>query len=323
MLIVGLIVVNIAVWAGALVAFHGSAVLMGTAVLAYGLGLRHAVDADHIAAIDNVTRKLMHDGRPPRATGLFFSLGHSTVVMLAAVAVAFGARALVHDSSSADALRGVGTALSAVFLLAIGVVNLIILRTVYRAFDELRRTGNVANTSGAFSGKVVARIARPLFGLVKSSAYMYPLGFLFGLGFDTATEVGVLAIAAAEATKGLSTWSVLIFPGLFAAGMALVDTADTLVMVRVYGWALTHPARKLFYNFSITLASVVVALAIGGIEALGLVQARGRWTGSFWRTVEALNGNLGNLGYIVIALFVASWIGSVLVYRAKGYHRLT
>jgi len=317
-----LVVVNIAVWCAALITFSGSAVLIGTALLAYGLGLRHAVDADHIAAIDNVTRKLMHEGRAPSATGLFFSLGHSTVVLLAAVAVALGARALLRDGSSAEVVRGLGTAVSAAFLLAIGAVNLVILRTVYRAFDELRRTGTVVGAPGAFNGKILARMARPLFALVKSSAHMYPLGFLFGLGFDTATEIGVLAIAATEATKGLSTWSVLIFPGLFAAGMALVDTADTLVMVRVYGWALTHPARKLFYNFSITLASVVVALAIGGIEALGLAQARGRWTGAFWRAIVALNGNLGSLGYIVIALFAASWIGSILVYRAKGYHRL-
>jgi nickel/cobalt transporter (NiCoT) family protein len=317
---------NIAAWAWALVAFHDYPVLLGTAFLAYGFGLRHAVDADHIAAIDNVTRKLMQQGERPLAAGFYFSLGHSTVVVLASIAVAITASAL---TSRFDALREVGgligTSVSALFLFAVAAANLFILAAVYRSFRAVRSGGSLTapQLELALSGRgLLGRLFRPVFRLVAKSWHMYPLGFLFGLGFDTATEIALLGIAAAEAAKGLAIWSILIFPALFTAGMSLVDTTDSVVMVGAYGWAFVKPVRKLYYNLTITFTSVVVAVAVGGIEALGLVADRLALDGPFWRFIGLLNDNFGSLGYLIIAIFAASWLVSALVYRFMGYDRV-
>jgi high-affinity nickel-transport protein len=317
---------NVAAWIWALIAFRDFPILLGTALLAYSFGLRHAVDADHIAAIDNVTRKLMQEGKRPVAVGLFFSLGHSAVVVLASIAIALTASALEEKFAGfADVGGLVGTSISALFLLAIAVMNLVILRGVGRAFRRVRAGGRYVEEdldTLLAGGGLLARIFRPLFGLIGRSWHMFPLGFLFGLGFDTASEVALLGISAAEASKGLPIWSILVFPTLFTAGMSLVDTTDGILMLGAYGWAFVKPVRKLYYNMIITLVSVMVALLVGGIEALGLIHDRFDLSGGVWDVIGGLNDNFGSLGYLIIAIFAASWIVSALVYRLKGYDEL-
>jgi nickel/cobalt transporter (NiCoT) family protein len=321
-----LIGANVLAWAWALVAFRDYPVLIGTAFLAYTFGLRHAVDADHIAAIDNVTRKLMQDGERPISVGLFFSLGHSTVVVLASVAVALAAGALEGRFASFKLVGGViGTLVSAAFLFLVAAANLLILLSVYRTFRDVRRGRPFAeedmNHLLAQRG-FLGRLFRPMFRLVTRSWHMYPLGFLFGLGFDTATEIGLLGISAAEASKGLPIWSIMVFPALFTAGMTLIDTTDGILMLGAYGWAFTKPIRKLYYNLTITSVSVLVAVLVGGIEALGLVADQLKLEGPFWSFIGALNDNFGSLGYLIIAIFVGSWLFSMAIYRLGRFDLL-
>ncbi|HEV2674432.1 MAG TPA: HoxN/HupN/NixA family nickel/cobalt transporter [Aliidongia sp.] len=321
-----LIAANLAAWGWALAAFHDHPIQLGTALLAYGFGLRHAVDADHIAAIDNVTRKLMQDGKRPAAVGFFFSLGHSTVVVLASVALAVTATAFKDQFEDFKSIGGViGTLVSALFLLAIAAMNLVILATAYRTFRRVKAGAPYveADLDLLLAGRgLLARLFRPLFRLIRSSWHMYPLGFLFGLGFDTATEVGLLGISATQASQGLSIWSILVFPALFTAGMSLVDTADSILMLGAYGWAFVKPIRKLYYNMTLTFVSVVTALLVGSIEALGLAADRFGLEGGFWAGIGALNDNFGTIGYVIIALFALSWIVSAAIYRLRGYDRL-
>jgi len=321
-----LIAANLGAWAWAFTAFHDHPVLLGTALLAYGFGLRHAVDADHIAAIDNVTRTLMQDGKRPVAVGFFFSLGHSTIVVLASVAIAVTATAFKDQFEAFKSIGGViGTLVSALFLLAIAAMNIVILVTVYRTFRRVKAGAPYVeeDLNMLLAGRgLLARLFRPLFRMIRQSWHMYPLGVLFGLGFDTATEVGLLGISAAQASEGLSIWSILVFPALFTAGMSLVDTTDSILMLGAYGWAFVKPIRKLYYNMTITFVSVVVALLVGGIEALGLVGDQFGFEGTFWDGIGALNDNFGTIGYLIIAVFVLSWIVSAIIYRARGYDRL-
>jgi len=318
-----LAVVNVVVWAIAFTTFQGFPLLIGTSVIAYSFGLRHAVDADHIAAIDNVTRKLMQEGKRPAGVGFFFSLGHSTVVILASVAIAFAATAIQKNFPQFQQVGGViGTAVSAGFLFAIAIANMFVLRDVYKTFKDVKK-------GGAYSGQslndllsqsgLVGRIFRPFLKLIRQSWHMYPLGFLFGLGFDTATEIGVLGITAAEATKGLPVWSILIFPALFTAGMSLVDTTDGVLMLAAYGWAYVKPLRKLFYNLTITFISVLVALLVGGIEAFSVIGDKLELKGRFWDFVGKLSGDFGTLGYFIIGIFIVSWIASTIIYRVQKY----
>jgi nickel/cobalt transporter (NiCoT) family protein len=317
---------NLLAWFWALVAFHDYPVLLGTAFLAYGFGLRHAVDADHIAAIDNATRKLMQEGKRPAALGFYFALGHSTVVVVASIAVAATAGWLRQDFPRLQEVGGlVGTGISALFLLAVAVVNLFIFVAVWKSFHRVRageKLGEGELDSMLAGQGFLARLVRPLFRLVTRSWHMFTVGLLFGLGFDTATEIGLLGIAASEAAHGLSLWATLVFPALFTAGMCLIDAADSVLMVGAYGWALAKPVRKLYYNLTITFASVVVALLIGGVELLGLAIERLGLTGPFWNAVAALNDNFGSIGYVVLAIFIVSWLGSMVIYRLKGYGAL-
>jgi len=317
---------NVAVWLWALVAFREYPVLLGTALLAYSFGLRHAVDADHIAAIDNVTRKLMQDGKRPTGVGFFFALGHSTVVVFTSIALILTAGALRTRFGSLREVGGViGTSVSALFLFAIAATNLAVLFSVYRTFERVTRGEPfVEQDLDLLVSRrgLLGRLFRPLFRLIGASWHMYPLGFLFGLGFDTATEIGLFGISAAEASKGLPTTSILIFPALFTAGMALVDTTDSVLMLGAYGWAFTKPIRKLYYNLTITAVSVLVAVLVGGVEALGLIAGKLGLHGTIWRAITGLNENFGALGYAVIGVFVISWIASILFYRRKGYDRL-
>ena len=314
-----LLAFNVGAWVWAVLASRHYPLLLGTALLAYSFGLRHAVDADHIAAIDNVTRKLMQEGKRPVAVGFMFSLGHSTVVVLGSAAIAAAALALQHRMDGVREIGGVvGTLVSAVFLLGIAFVNMVVLRSIYRAFVRVR--GGAPYVEEDFDMLLadrgfLSRLFRPMFRIITRSWHMYPLGVLFGLGFDTATEIGLLGIAAAEASKGLSLVSILVFPVLFAAGMSLIDTTDNILMLGAYGWAFIKPVRKLYYNMTITFVSVLVALVVGGIEALGLLAGHFRLGGMFWDAVRRLNNNFGALGYFIIAIFALSWVVSIAIYK--------
>jgi len=314
-----LFILNAAAWIWAIVAFRHYPVLLGTALLAYSFGLRHAVDADHIAAIDNVTRKLMQQGKRPVAVGFLFSLGHSTIVVLGSAAIAATAVALQHRMDAARAIGGViGTLVSTLFLFAIAIANLIVLRSIYRSFVRVRAGAPYVEEDFDLllaDRGFLSRLFRPMFDLITRSWHMYPLGFLFGLGFDTATEIGLLGISAAEASKGLSLWSILVFPVLFAAGMSLIDTTDNILMLGAYGWAFIKPVRKLYYNLTITSVSVLVALIVGGIEALGLLADQFHLKGLVWTQVQRLNNNFGVLGYCIVGLFTLSWIVSLAIYK--------
>jgi len=321
-----LIPANVLAWIWALVMFRDQPVLLGTALLAYTFGLRHAVDADHIAAIDNITRKLMQSGARPISVGLFFSLGHSTVVIVASFFVALAVSALQDRFDNFSEIGGlIGTGVSAFFLLVVGVANLFILASVYRVFRAVKRGERFIeedlNALLAQRG-VIGRMLRRLFGVISKSWHMYPLGILFGLGFDTATEIALLGMSASQSAEGMSMWSILVFPVLFTVGMSLVDATDSILMVRAYGWAFVKPIRKLYYNMTITAMSVVVALVIGGIEALGLIGRKLDLSGRFWEAIEGLNENLGAMGYLIVAIFLVSWLVSTLVYRIKRYDEI-
>ena len=321
-----LLVANIMVWAAAFWAFHAYPVLLGTCLLAYTFGLRHAVDADHIAAIDNVTRKLMQDGKRPVAVGLYFSLGHSTIVILASAALAATATALKSRFNEFKAIGGiVGTVVSASFLLLIAFANILVLIGVFKAFQRVKSGGRYEEEDLDLllaNRGLLSRIFKPLFELIRTSWHMYPLGFLFGLGFDTATEIGVLGMSAAGAAQGMSIWSIMIFPLLFTAGMTLIDTTDSVLMLGAYGWAFVKPIRKLYYNMTITFVSIVIALLVGGIEGLGVIGGQLGLTSGFWAVIGALNENFGAIGYLIIGIFVFSWIVSFAIYRVKGYDRI-
>ena len=296
---------NAAVWAAALIVFSGPrSLLLGTAVLAYTFGLRHAVDADHICAIDNVTRRLMQDGKRPVGVGFFFSLGHSTIVIALTLLIVLAAAAVRQHLPGLEGVGGiVGTSISAGFLFVIAAINAFVLADIVRAFRRAKRGEAIEYSSVSESLEqrgLLGRIFKPLLRMVSNSRQMYPIGVLFGLGFDTATEVGLLGIAAIEAGKGLPIWAILIFPALFTAGMSLVDTTDGVLMPGAYGWAFVDPMRKLYYNMTITSASVLVAVLVGGIEVAGMIGA---------------NVDTGWLGFAIVGAFVASWLLSVAFYR--------
>jgi nickel/cobalt transporter (NiCoT) family protein len=321
-----LLAMNVAAWLWAVLAFRHYPVLLGTAFLAYSFGLRHAVDADHIAAIDNVTRKLMQEGKRPVAVGFMFSLGHSTIVVIGSILIAATALSLQHHLDAVRHIGGIiGTSVSTLFLFAIAIVNLIVLRSIYAAFKRVRRGERYVEEDFDMllgSRGFLSRLFRPMFALITRSWHMYPLGILFGLGFDTATEIAMLGISAAEASKGLSLWSILVFPALFAAGMSLVDTTDNILMLGAYGWAFVKPIRKIYYNMTITFVSVIVALVVGGIEALGLFAGQMHCQGPCWDFVGRLNENFGMLGYCIVGLFAVSWIVSIGIYKWRRFDEL-
>ncbi len=298
-----LIAGNVAAWLWAFAAFHGQSVLFGTALLAYGLGLRHAVDADHIAAIDNVTRRLMETGRRPIGIGLFFSLGHSSVVVAASIGVAATAEGMRSWMARWHEVAGaVGTLVSSGFLLVIAAINAMVVLDVVRRL----RAGHVAPAEGFAATGVVSRFLAPVFGLITRSWHMYPLGLLFGLGFDTATEIALLGISAAGASHGLRIWSILVFPALFTAGMSLVDSADGVLMLGAYGRAFGASRGRLYYNLAITSFSVLVAVLVG------VWQVRGFFTGKspLWSSAD--------LGVAVICIFTIAWLASLVATRRTG-----
>lgn len=320
-----LLIFNIVAWASA---FAGFAVhyptLLGTALLAYTFGLRHAVDADHISAIDNVTRKLMQENKRPVAVGFFFSLGHSTIVVALSIAIAIAATFI---QSSIPALKNagglIGTSVSATFLFLIAFINILVLWEIFQTFQKVKR-GDEYNdqTLDEFLNQrgLMGRFFRPLLKLVDRSWKMYPVGVLFGLGFDTATEVGLLGIAAFEAGKGLPILYIMLFPLLFMAGMCLIDTTDGILMLGAYGWAFVRPIRKLYYNMNITLVSVLVALLVGTIEVFSIIVMEFNLSGGIWDYIGNLD--FGLLGSVIIGTFIVSWVVSTIIYKIKKYDNI-
>lgn len=322
-----LILYNLFAWLLAFYFFHNNPLLFSTAILAYTFGLRHAVDADHIAAIDNVTRKLMQEGKQPVSAGLFFSLGHSTVVVIATVCVALATATLTHSDLTRWHEIGsiVCTSISAIFLILIALVNLLIFISIFKIFQQVR-LGNKNREEDidqliSKQGFLAKRFRR-LFQVITHSWQMYPLGFLFALGFDTATEIILLGIAASETVHGLSFWSVLIFPALFTAGMTLIDTTDSILMLGAYGWAFMKPIRKLYYNLTITFVSVIIAFSLGTVEVLGLIANKIEANGYIWNVIKGINSHFDILGYIIIGIFMVSWIISVVAYKLMQFDKL-
>jgi nickel/cobalt transporter (NiCoT) family protein len=298
----------------------GKAFGIGVGLTAYALGLRHAFDADHIAAIDNTTRKLMSDGQRPLAVGFFFSLGHSTVVFALAMLLAIGAKAIVgpveDDSSTLHHYTGlIGTSVSGVFLYLIAILNLVVLAGILRVFLRLRR-GEYDEAeleqhldNRGLLNRLLGRFTRS----ITKSWHMYPIGLLFGLGFDTATEITLLVLAGTSAAAGLPWYAILCLPVLFTAGMCLLDTIDGSFMNFAYGWAFSNPVRKIYYNITITGLSVVVALLIGSIELLDLFAGQLGWRGPFWDWLGGLD--LNTVGFVIVGLFVSTWAVALLVWR--------
>jgi high-affinity nickel-transport protein len=294
---------------------------VGIGITAYTLGMRHAFDADHISAIDNTTRKLMADGKRPLSVGFFFSLGHSSVVFALSLLLSLGMHALtgsVRDGSSGlhQVTSIVGTGVSGAFLYLIAAVNVVVLSGIIKVFRDMRR--------GRYDEKTLEqhlndrgflnRIFRKVMGSIRHSRQMYGVGLLFGLGFDTATEVALLVLAGTGAAGGLPWYAILCLPVLFAAGMSLFDTIDGSFMNFAYGWAFANPVRKIYYNITITGLSVLVAVLIGTVELVGLLGQELQLGGAFWTWIEGLNIN--TLGFFVVGLFVLTWVIAVLVWRA-------
>jgi high-affinity nickel-transport protein len=293
---------------------------LGTGILAYTLGMRHAFDADHIAAIDNTTRKLLNDGDRPLSVGFFFSLGHSSVVFVLAVLLNFGIRGLgaqlrnggstLHSSTNL-----IGTSVSAGFLFLIAALNLVILAGIVKVFRAMR-TGayDDAELERLLDSRgLMMRFLGPLARRVDTTWKMYPVGFLFGLGFDTATEVALLVLASTSVVAGLPFYAILSLPVLFAAGMSLFDTIDGCFMNFAYDWAFAKPIRKIYYNLTITALSVFVAVFIGGVEVLGLLAQDAHLGGSFWSFVEHFNINTA--GFFLVGVFVVTWTIALAVWR--------
>ncbi len=298
-------------------------VMLGLGGLAYAFGLRHAFDADHISAIDNTTRKLLQEGKKPLGVGFFFSLGHSTVVFVIALALGFATQFVVSNVISANGeLKSVGgligTGVSGVFLLLIGIVNLIILLDILKLFRRMR--------AGAYdrpslehelvAGGLLTRLFGRLFRLITHSWQMYLVGFLFGLGFDTASEISFLAISAGAAAQHIPIYALISLPLIFAAGMSLMDTADGAFMSQAYSWAFSNPVRKVFYNLTVTALSVFVALFVGLFELSQLLIQQLDLRGGAWDAIGGMN--LGVMGFVIVGAFIVTWAGAILIYR--GLH---
>ena len=300
--------------------------LFGLCIAAFVLGLRHGVDADHIVAIDNTTRKLMHEGKRPITIGTWFSLGHSTVVVGLTVVLVLATKAVVQNNSILQGAGSViGTAVSGVFLFLIGAVNVLIVLGVYRVFQKLRQgrldeseLNNLLENRGFLN-----RYFKGLFRIVQKPWQIYPIGLLFGLGFDTASEILFFALAVSFGLASTSVaspvpiWVVLILPVMFTLGMVLVDTTDGVTMCVAYGWAFVKPLRKIYYNLTITVISVLVAFVIGGVELLQVLSGQLNLQGPFWTWLSRLD--FETIGYGIVGIFVVSWLASMAFWKYKRY----
>ncbi|KAI8882138.1 transition metal uptake transporter [Backusella circina FSU 941] len=300
--------------------------MIGTASLAYTLGLRHAVDADHISAIDNVTRKLLNNNQHPVCVGLFFSMGHSTVVFITSIIVAATANAVSNSIDNFSEIGGViGTSISIAFLVLIATLNIICMVGVVKTMRQVKREGvyteldleDYLNNRG-----ILGRFFRPVFRFVNASWKMYPLGFLFGLGFDTSSEITLLGITAVQGANGMSMWLIILLPLLFASGMALIDSLDSMLMLFTYTWAYINPVRKLFYNLTITTISVVVAIVVALIEFFSLIGEQLGLDNGWWRFWYFLADSFEWIGIIIVGAFIVTWVISKIIYQVNGYEDL-
>lgn len=301
-----------------------SVLLAGLGVIAYVFGLRHGVDADHIAAIDNTTRKLMQDNQRPFTVGLWFSLGHSTIVVALIVALILATRTVIGHIPELE--RGgaiIGTTVSGTFLLLMGFVNMVIVLNIHRLFKEMRegRLNKVQLEALLEKRGFLNRYFRPLFRIVNHPWQIYPIGVLFGLGFDTATEIALIAISVGVGvSSSVPIWMILVLPFMFTCGMVLIDTTDGVTMRAAYGWAFLNPIRKIYYNLTVTVISVLVALAIGTVELLQVLANELNLTGAFWSRLDGLD--FETVGFAIVLIFLLSWVVSVLVWKYKRFDKL-
>ncbi|HEY1331390.1 MAG TPA: HoxN/HupN/NixA family nickel/cobalt transporter [Actinomycetota bacterium] len=293
--------------------------LSGLGALAYTFGLRHAFDADHIAAIDNTTRKFLQQGKRAMGTGFFFSLGHSTIVFALAIGIAVATRTVQSKIPTFQHYGGIiGASVSGIFLLLIGLLNLIVLMDILRVYREMKAGRYDADQleETLMNRGFMSRFFGRFFRMINHSWQMYPLGVLFGLGFDTASEIALLAITAGVAGKaGVPFLAIMCLPILFAAGMCLMDTADGAFMTQAYGWAFSSPLRKIFYNISVTSLSVAIALLVGTVELVSVLAGQLNWTGPFFDFLDSLN--FQTLGYIIVGMFVVTWAASVIIWKTR------
>ncbi|MGA2625833.1 MAG: HoxN/HupN/NixA family nickel/cobalt transporter [Candidatus Bathyarchaeia archaeon] len=301
-----------------------SVLLAGLGVIAFVFGLRHGVDADHIAAIDNTTRKLMQDNQRPFTVGLWFSLGHSTIVVALVVALIIATRTVIgHIPGLESGGAIIGTTVSGTFLLLMGIVNMVIVLNIYRLFKEIKqgRINKVQLEALLDKRGFLNRYFRPLFKIVNRPWQIYPIGVLFGLGFDTATEVALIAISVGiGVSSSVPIWMILVLPFMFTCGMVLVDTTDGVTMRAAYGWAFLNPVRKIYYNLTVTIISVLVALVIGMVELLQVLANELNLTGAFWSGLDGLD--FETVGFAIVLIFLLSWAVSVLVWKYKRFDEL-
>ena len=315
-----ILLLHVVGWGALLTYGVGHPAFLGLGGLAYTFGLRHAFDADHIAAIDSTTRKLLQERRRPVGVGFFFSLGHSSVVFLIALLLGLAIKALVEsvvdDGGQLRSVGGlVGTSVSGVFLVLIGVLNLVILLDIVRVYRRMRRGEYTSESLNEelVAGGLMSKVFGRLFRLVSQSWHMYPIGFLFGLGFDTASEVALLAVSAGAAAQGLPFLAIMSLPVIFAAGMSLMDTADGAFMAKAYAWAFTNPIRKVFYNLTVTTLSVFVALFVGLVELCHVMIDRLGLSGPVFDAVGGLD--FGNIGFVIVGAFVLTWAVAFAVFK--------
>ncbi|HYB76226.1 MAG TPA: HoxN/HupN/NixA family nickel/cobalt transporter [Nitrososphaerales archaeon] len=299
-------------------------VLAGLGIIAYVLGLRHGVDADHIAAIDNTTRKLLQEGERPFTVGMWFSLGHSTIVVALIVGLVAATRSVAASIPAMQSVGAIlGTAISGTFLLIIGLVNAVIVLGIYRAFQSLKRNKlNTAELDDLLEKRgFMNRYFRPLFKIVKKPWQIFPIGVLFGLGFDTASEVALIAISVG---LGVSTsvpiYYILVLPLMFTCGMVTIDTTDGVTMRMAYGWAFMNPVRRIYYNLTVTVISVLVAWAIGTAELLQVLSSELNLSGGLWDALGTLD--FETIGLVIVGIFVSSWLISLGYWKYKKYDRL-
>lgn len=310
-----LLLFNAFVWIGAILSIPHYPFFIGLVAIAYGLGLRHAVDPDHIAAIDNTTRKLIHDGKKPIATGLFFSLGHSTIVVLLSLLIIFSSTFIQHNLPSFKQTGSIiGTIISGLFLFLVGLINTLILINLFKVLQHTKKGElytDISINKYLDNRGLLARILKPLLKTVSNSWNMYPVGLLFGLGFDTASEVALLSLSATTSIRDIPYFIILLLPLSFTAGMTLIDTLDGIVMLGAYGWAYINPRRKLYYNIIIVFLSVAVAFFVGGIEMIQIISNQ---TG-FLSIINQIK--LDNFGFFIITAFILCWGVTFLITKMK------
>jgi len=302
-----------------------SGLLAGLGLIAYVFGLRHGVDADHIAAIDNTTRKLMQGKQHPYTVGMWFSLGHSTIVVALVVALVLATRTVIgHIPALENGGVIIGTSASGVFLWMIGIVNVVIVLNIYRIFKGLKQGRlNQAELENLLDDRgFLNRYFKPLFKIVKRPWQIYPIGFLFGLGFDTATEIVLIAISVGiGVSSSVPVWMILVLPFMFTCGMVLIDTTDGVTMCIAYGWAFLNPIRKIYYNLTVTVISVLVAFVIGTAELLQVVASEMNLTGTFWSWLSGLD--FETIGFGIVVIFLASWLVSVVIWKYRHFDEIS